>query len=238
MPINQRTSDWLRLSETINLIMEVGRCDRDSALSQIRAKLGAGKLACHWRRVHLSELDKKTGQAPFSDEFVPNDLAFWEAVHIGKGGLVSLPLKYDGPLVGHPAFYPNIGKLTQLVLELAKGNKADRKRISSLREEVRKRVTRRLYLSRENVQNHWPSITASQETKTAVISKPRIREAIKRVIRKQARSPNINEATTLVKHELPEAARWRIREVLKEPEFAERRRKPGRPPGKLNLPKK
>jgi hypothetical protein len=40
--------------------------------------------------------------------------------------------------------------------------------------------------------------------------------------------PNMNRAWDLLKVRLPDARRSRVREVLREPEFATRRRRPGR----------
>jgi hypothetical protein len=55
-----------------------------------------------------------------------------------------------------------------------------------------------------------------------------IREALRKIYDEAAASPpNINQASDLIKRQIP-ASRSRIREVLKEDEFARRRRGPGR----------
>jgi hypothetical protein len=55
-----------------------------------------------------------------------------------------------------------------------------------------------------------------------------IREALRKIYDEAAASPpNINQASDLIKRQIP-ASRSRVREVLKEDEFARRRRGPGR----------
>jgi hypothetical protein len=57
--------------------------------------------------------------------------------------------------------------------------------------------------------------------------KAEIRKVLRNVFdRAGANPPNINQAWDLIKHQIP-ASRSRVREVLKEDEFARRRRKPG-----------
>jgi hypothetical protein len=227
---DQDARNWLRLSQVIDIIMAAEHCERDTALTLIRAKLGSGTISCCWRLVRLSASIKRIRQPPYlSDEWVPNDPLFWDNVQISPGGLVSVPQKHGGYLVGHPAFYPNFGILTRLVLELAKEKAVDRAKVSELRKQLSKRISRRLYLSKEHILTEWPSSKSSSKPPAAAVSKPQIREVAKRVLRGRPRQPNINEATKLIKGEIPNARRQRIREVLKETEFARMRRKPGRP---------
>ena len=60
-------------------------------------------------------------------------------------------------------------------------------------------------------------------------SKGAIRVALREVYDEAGTDPpNVNRASDLVKIKLPHARRARIREVLREPEFARQRRPPGR----------
>jgi hypothetical protein len=58
--------------------------------------------------------------------------------------------------------------------------------------------------------------------------KETIREALRKIFDEAGDSPpNMNKARNLIKGRIP-ASRSRVREVLREPEFAHRRRGPGR----------
>jgi hypothetical protein len=56
-----------------------------------------------------------------------------------------------------------------------------------------------------------------------------IREVLRKIFDEAGDNPsNMNRAWDLLKVRLPDARRSRVREVLREPEFATRRRRPGR----------
>ena len=59
--------------------------------------------------------------------------------------------------------------------------------------------------------------------------KAKIREGLRKIFDEAGDNPpNMNRAWDLLKLRLPDARRSRVREVLREPEFAVRRRGPGR----------
>jgi hypothetical protein len=60
-------------------------------------------------------------------------------------------------------------------------------------------------------------------------SKPQIRKILRQIYDEAGDNrPNMNRAWDLLKVLIPDARRSRVREVLREPEFARRRRGPGR----------
>jgi hypothetical protein len=63
---------------------------------------------------------------------------------------------------------------------------------------------------------------------SSTASKPKIREVLRTVYDEAGEDPpNIHQASAIVMRQIP-ASRSRVREVLREPEFARRRRGPGR----------
>jgi hypothetical protein len=71
---------------------------------------------------------------------------------------------------------------------------------------------------------------------SSTASKPKIREALRKIYDEAHRNPpNMNQASDVVRRRIP-ASRSRIREVLKEDEFARQRRGPGRKRRVPNLP--
>ncbi len=58
-------------------------------------------------------------------------------------------------------------------------------------------------------------------------SKAEIRTVLRQIYN-EAGAPNVNQAWNVLKLQMPDASRSRVREVLREPEFVRLRRQPGK----------
>jgi hypothetical protein len=107
-------------------------------------------------------------------------------------------------------------------------------------------VYRPLSVSRSDVDRIWPMPKRREKGSTIdreilrdedyqsqrrPVSEPQIRERLRGIYSDpRSNRPNVNQAWTILKKQLPNASKSRVMEVLKEDEFASRRRKPGNQP--------
>jgi hypothetical protein len=194
---------WHSLEDAVAYIAAATNTNYAEALRKLRSALAAGRVAARW------------GDAESQDGHRPGNAVFWENVSIrmANGGEV-LHQKYRKELIKSDGEY-------------------------SVRQDQEVRW-RPLLIAAGDLRRLWPlaevmigSNADVSESRSSALprrrtSKSEIHEVAREVYTARAANPpNMIEAPNLIRERLPAASRQRIREVLREPEFANLRRPSG-----------
>jgi hypothetical protein len=192
--------DWVSLADAVAHIEMAADCDRLTAIQRLRAAIADSSLRVRW-------MDQENEY-----DVPPSDRAFWTKV--------SIRLDQGGEVLHHA--------VDLMFVAYPKSSAIERK-------EAPPRY-RGLLVDRRALHDAWPMPPDVEQPETTAscvplppVGKPAIRAKVRELYASRPSvPPNMWEAEMLIKKSLPRAARDRIREVLKEPEFARQRRATGK----------
>ncbi len=204
--------------DAVKYVQEKEACTDESAAEQLIAAIIDRAIAAEWG----------DGQPISPSEFSGTLRLCLDGVGFVKRN--DEPIAKAKSVAGWTTNYPK--------LEFVKGPVTDALRSDAPLSEVNNLDYIPLLVSKADL-DRWPLEDSSTKVaQTADVARKRRPPVSKKEIRRVARSfysdpsnpPNLMTAEQLVGGKLPDAARVRIRSVLKEDEFAGKRRKPGRQP--------